>query len=236
MTLTASETVGEVVADNPSSARVFEKYGIDYCCGGNRPLAEVCAEKGLNVEEFSRELADSNAPAQERDWRNASLADLADHIVGKHHAYLRSELPEIERKIQKVLEAHWNRHGVTISALREVFVALKTELTEHMVKEERILFPMIQRMEAKSNVAMPTGASVNQPIRVMEHEHATAGQALAEMRRLTSEYTAPEDACNTFRVLYRQLEELESDLHLHIHLENNILFPRAAALEQSLRG
>lgn len=145
-------------------------------------------------------------------------------------------MPEIERKINKVLEAHGERHGDTISALREVFIALKNELSGHMMKEARILFPMIKRMEATSKAAMPTGASVNQPIRVMEHEHATAGQALAEMRRLTSEYTAPEDACNTFRVLYRQLEELESDLHLHIHLENNSLFPWAAALERSLLG
>lgn len=234
MTLTANETVGEIVAANPSWARVFERHGIDYCCGGARPLGEACSEKGLSVEELSRELAGANAPAPERDWRNAPLSELIDHIVGKHHSYLRAELPDIEHKINRVLEAHRERHGATVSELREVFGEMKAELTEHMMKEERILFPVIQRMEATAKLAMPPGA-IHQPIRVMEHEHASAGHALAEMRRLTSGFTPPEDACNTFRVLYRQLEELEGDLHTHIHLENNILFPRAAELERAIR-
>jgi regulator of cell morphogenesis and NO signaling len=235
MTVTASETVSEIVAANPSSARMFEKYGIDFCCGGNRPLTEACSEKGLSVEKFLRELMDANTPSPERDWRGAPLAELIDHIIGKHHEYLRAEMPEIERKIDKVLEAHGQRHGATISAVREVFAALKTELFEHMMKEERMLFPAIQRMEASGSLVMPAGA-INQPIRVMEHEHATAGQALADLRRLTGNYSVPEDACNTFRVLYRQIDALESDLHIHVHLENHILFPRAAALEQSLHA
>jgi regulator of cell morphogenesis and NO signaling len=233
MTVTATETVGEIVAANPSSARLFERYGIDYCCGGNRPLAEACSEKGLSLEEFSRELTAADAPGTERDWRAAPLAELIGHIVGKHHNYLRSELPEIERKIEKVLAAHGERHGGTLAALREVFRGLKAELSEHMMKEERILFPMIRNMEITARLAMPAGA-IQHPIRVMEHEHASAGQALAEMRRLTKDFSPPDDACNTFRVLYRQIEELESDLHTHIHLENNILFPRAAELEQTI--
>jgi regulator of cell morphogenesis and NO signaling len=225
--------VGEIVVANPSSARLFERYGIDYCCGGNRPLAEACSEKGLSLEEFSRELTAADAPATERDWRAAPLAELIGHIVGKHHNYLRSELPEIERKIDKVLAAHGERHGDTLSALREVFRGLKAELSEHMMKEERILFPMIRNMEISARLTMPAGA-IQHPIRVMEHEHASAGQALAEMRRLAKDFSPPDDACNTFRVLYRQIEELESDLHTHIHLENNILFPRAAELEQTI--
>ena len=233
MTVTATETVGEIVAANPSSARLFERYGIDYCCGGNRPLAEACSEKGLSLEEFSRELTAADAPGTERDWRAAPLAELIGHIVGKHHNYLRSELPEIERKIEKVLAAHGERHGGTLAALREVFRGLKAELSEHMMKEERILFPMIRNMEITARLAMPAGA-IQHPIREMEHEHASAGQALAEMRRLTKDFSPPDDACNTFRVLYRQIEELESDLHTHIHLENNILFPRAAELEQTI--
>lgn len=234
MTVTASETVGEIVAANPSTARLFERYGIDYCCGGNRPLAEACSEKGLSVEEISRELMDSGPATQQRDWRSAPLSELIAHIVATHHSYLRTELPEIERKIDKVREAHTERHGETLSALREVFRALKGELTEHMMKEERILFPVIERMEATSSLAMPRGA-IHQPIRVMEHEHDSAGKALLEMRRLTSGFALPDDACNTFRVLYRQIEDLESDLHLHIHLENNILFPRAAELERAIQ-
>jgi regulator of cell morphogenesis and NO signaling len=226
--------VGEVVAANPSSARVFERHGIDYCCGGYRPLSEACSEKGLSVEELSRELASATEPAQERDWRNAPLGELIDHIVGKHHGYLKTELPEIDRKINKVLDAHRERHGATIGALREVFGGLNAELSQHMMKEERILFPIIRRMEETSRLAMPPGA-IHQPIRVMEHEHASAGQALAEMRRLTGGFAPPGGACNTFRVLYRQLEEIESDLHVHIHLENNILFPRAAELERAIR-
>jgi regulator of cell morphogenesis and NO signaling len=235
MTVTASETVGEIVAANPSSARLFERYGIDYCCSGNTPLAEACSQKGLSVEEFSRELLAADAPAREQDWRSAPLAELIDHIVARHHGYLRTEMPEIEGKIGKVLQAHGDRHGDQLSALGRVFGGLKTELSEHMMKEEHILFPAIRRMEATSSLAMPAGA-IHYPIRVMEHEHATAGQALAEMRRLTDGFTPPDDACNTFRVLYRQMEELESDLHLHIHLENNILFPRAAELESTIQG
>jgi regulator of cell morphogenesis and NO signaling len=235
MTVTASETVSEIVAANPSSARTFEKYGIDFCCGGNKPLAEVCSERGLSVEELSHELTAIDAPAPQRDWRKAPLAELTDHIIGKHHEYLRAEMPAIASRIDRVLEAHREKHGGTISAVREVFVTLKEELAEHMMKEERVLFPAIRRMEATSRLVMPAGA-INQPICMMEHEHATAGQAWADMRRLTDSYAVPEDACNTFRVLYRQLEDLESDLHVHIHLENNILFPRAVALEHSIRG
>jgi regulator of cell morphogenesis and NO signaling len=233
MTVTATETVGEIVAANPSSARLFEKYGIDYCCGGNRPLAEACSEKGLSVEEFSRELTAADAPATERDWRGAPLAELIDHIVGKHHNYLRNEMPEISNKIDKVLAAHGERHGDTLTALCGVFRGLKAELSDHMMKEERILFPMIRNMEVTARLTMPAGA-IQHPIRVMEHEHASAGQALAEMRRLTKDFSPPDAACNTFRVLYRQIEELESDLHIHIHLENNILFPRAAELERTI--
>jgi regulator of cell morphogenesis and NO signaling len=232
-TVTATETVGEIVAANPSSARLFERYGIDYCCGGNRPLVEVCAEKGLNVEEFSHELTAADEPAAERDWRLAPLAGLIDHIVGKHHHYLWNELPEIERKINKVLAAHGERHGEALAALHEVFYGLRAELSDHMMKEERILFPMIRNMEATARLAMPAGA-IQHPIRMMEHEHASAGQALADMRALTNDFRPPADACNTFRVLYRQLEELEKDLHVHIHLENNILFPRAAELERAI--
>jgi regulator of cell morphogenesis and NO signaling len=235
MTVTANEIVSEIVAANPSSARVFEKYGIDFCCGGNRPLADVCSEKGINVDAFSRELSDMDEPARERDWREAPLAELIDHIVGRHHLYLRAEMPEIERKLRKVIEAHGDRHGAMLSALRQVFAALTAEISEHMMKEEHILFHMIRRMETTSSLAMPPGA-INHPIRVMEHEHASAGQALAELRRLTGGYQPPQDACNTFRVLHHQLEELEGDLHTHIHLENNILFPRAAKLETSLRA
>jgi regulator of cell morphogenesis and NO signaling len=232
MTVTTNETVGEIVATNPASARVFERHGIDYCCGGGRPLGEACSEKGLSVDELASELAKEDAPGQ-RDWRSAPLAELIGHILSKHHSYLRAELPEIERKIDKVLEAHRERHGQTISALGEIFHALKAELSAHMMKEERILFPVIRRMEETSRLAMPAGA-IHQPIRVMEHEHASAGQALADMRRLTGGFAAPDDACNTFRVLYRQLEELETDLHVHIHLENNILFPRAAELGKDI--
>jgi len=235
MTLTAKETVSEIVAANPSSARVFEKHGIDFCCGGHRPLAEVCSEKGLRLEELSRELAELHKPAASRDWRKAPLAELTAHIVNTHHRYLRAELPEIERKINKVTDAHGDRHGKTLTALRDVFAGLKAELTSHMMKEENILFPLIESLEAEAGHTRPAGMSVNHPIHVMEDEHAAAGQALAEMRRLTGGYQPPEDACNTFRVLYRQIEELEADLHVHIHLENNILFPRAAELERSVR-
>jgi len=238
--ITSQKTVGEIAAEVPAAVKVFEKYNIDYCCGGKLPLAEACAERGIAHEAVIGELEQAAAPrtGDSRNWASASLRELTAHIIRTHHEYLKSELPELARKMSKVRQAHGERHGGVLAPLEEVFQDLKAELESHLMKEEMVLFPLIEQMEAaqKSGRSLPAAhcGSVNNPIRVMEHEHDSAGQALARMRELTGGYAVPADACNTYRALYHGFGELEADLHQHIHLENNILFPRASRLEAEL--
>ena len=232
-----NKSVGDLVAENLARAQVFEKHDIDYCCKGQRTLEEVCREQGLSVDTLVSELDSAPAADEAGDWPSASLTKLADHIVERHHNYLRSALPSVAGKLDKVVEVHSARHG-GLPRLREIVHGLGQELMQHMMKEEMMLFPLIRQMEAaaRNGVAPPAapGGSVNNPIHMMEYEHASAGRALAGIRALTSGFVPPPDACITFRALYAQLEELEGDLHVHIHLENNILFPRAAELEAQL--
>lgn len=233
---TRQRTVAEIVAEHPVAARLFEKRQIDYCCNGKRPLDEVCAERGIAMDALSEELEAVLAaqPAPERDWSTERLGELIDHIVATHHEYLRQEMPWIEAKLNKLAEKHAERYPWVVS-LRDVFLGLKAELDMHMRKEEMILFPFIVRMEqAALDGAGPVFApfgSIRNPITMMEMEHDSAGNALREIRRLSTGYTPPEDACSTFRATLDALEKLEADLHLHIHLENNILFPRAIELQ-----
>ncbi|MBI3665629.1 MAG: iron-sulfur cluster repair di-iron protein [Acidobacteria bacterium] len=238
MILTANKTVGEIAAENPSAVRIFEKHGIDYCCGGGHPLEQACREKGLSAEQVLAEVEKAAAPEEYRDWTSAPLSELIDHIVARHHTYLKEELPALTQVIGKVIEAHGTNHGGSLRPLRTTLLGLKDELDLHMMKEEAILFPLIQQMETaeKSRGALAAAhcGSVNNPIRVMEHEHDSAAAALREMRQVTTDYTLPLDACNTYRGLFHRLQEMEADLHLHIHLENNILFPRASQLEARL--
>jgi regulator of cell morphogenesis and NO signaling len=219
-TLTEERTVGEIAAERPASVRVFEKYEIDYCCGGKTSLAAACAGRGIAPERLIEELDAALAPSAgaDPDWQTASLTDLIDHILTKHHAWLKTELPRLSRLQQKVTAAHGAAHADSLVPLAETLEALRQELEAHMMKEETILFPMIRA----------GSASVANPISVMEHEHDSAGRALERMRAVTGNYTLPADACNSYRALFAGLRELEADLHQHIHLENNILFPRAA--------
>lgn len=239
MSTAIEKTVGEIAAANPASVRVFEKHGIDYCCGGKISLSDACLGRGIEPQALLREIDQDSLPASESsaDWQSAPLDRLIDHILTRHHAYLKSELPRLARLSAKVNAAHAERHSATLVPLEGIFLALKAELESHLMKEEMVLFPVIRNLElaAQAGGAAPAAhcGSVNNPIRVMEHEHDSAGQALAYMRQLTGGYTPPADGCNTFRALYYGLQELEADLHQHIHLENNILFPRAARLESA---
>jgi regulator of cell morphogenesis and NO signaling len=232
-----TKTVGEIAAENPSSVRVFEKYSIDYCCGGKVSLAEACQSRGIEAVELEAELeqAAASRPGRERDWTTASLSLLIDHVVGTHHVYLKSELPRLALLLGKVQAAHGTRHGDSLMPLKRSFDGLRAELDAHLAKEEMVLFPLVKRLEAARQAGLPAPAahcgSVNNPIGVMMHEHDNAGRALQSMRQATGDYTLPADACNTYRALFTGLQELEADLHQHIHLENNILFPRAAELE-----
>ena len=226
-------TVGEIAAAYPAAVRVFQKHAIDFCCGGKLPLEEACRSRGLNTAAVLADLEAALAPAgaKSTDWQTAPLGALIDHILETHHAYLRAELPRVDQMLAKVIDKHGANHPDMVPPLRPLFDGLAAELASHMMKEERILFPLIRSLEAGTLQGPAHCGSIRNPISVMEYEHDSAGNALAQMRRITRDYQVPPDACNTFRALFHGLEELEADLHQHIHLENNILFPRAVDLE-----
>jgi regulator of cell morphogenesis and NO signaling len=232
-------TIRDIAANSLAAVRVFEKFGIDYCCGGKRPLSEVCEEKGYDAQAVQNELdaAMAGTASAERDWTAATLTDLIQHIVSTHHEYLRRELPAIDLRLEKVYRVYNQRYGPTLTGLPDVFTALRQELETHILKEERILFPTIATSEAAIAAGQPAPrlpfATVANPIHMMEAEHESAGQALSRIREITRDFELPEYACVTYRALMRGLDELERDLHMHIHLENNILFPRAEKLEKS---
>jgi regulator of cell morphogenesis and NO signaling len=235
-TLSPEITVGELAARMPASAQVFEQFGIDYCCGGGQAFDQACRTRGLDpaavLEEIERQAHPATGAAPQPDWQTTSLDLLIDHIVGTHHVYMKTRLPRLDTMLEKILAKHSARHGAVLLPLAETFRAMKEELEGHLMKEEMILFPLIRSLEegGRETKEFPCG-SVRNPIRVMVAEHDSAGQALGAMRQLTAGYTPPEDACNTFRAFYCGLDEMERDLHQHIHLENNILFPRAVELE-----
>ncbi len=240
--LPASQTVAALVVEKPHLARVFERLGIDYCCGGRQSLAEACSRAGVDQSELANLLASADTDATDEpaeDWSAAPLSQLTRHIVERHHAYLQTELPRLAQLISKVVAAHGENHA-ELAEVARVFDALQAELSSHMMKEERVLFPIVETMEqsAKSGRSLPAFhcGSVDNPIAVMEDEHQHAGDALARLRSLTGGYVPPADACPTYHALLDSLARLEADLHLHIHKENNILFPRAAALEKQLNG
>jgi regulator of cell morphogenesis and NO signaling len=241
MTLTASKTVREYAIETPQTIRVFEKLGIDYCCGGNRPLTEACAASNLRVEDVLQSLeaalAEPVKPA-ERELRAGSLGELIAHIVQTHHTYVRREIPEIERLMDKVHSKHGVNHP-ELGKIRSVFHGLGQELSMHLMKEESVLFPYIERMEEAvlqhEPILPPPFGTVGNPVRMMEQEHDSAGGALKTMREVSQDYNPPADACTSFRALYTALKNFEQDLHQHIHLENNVLFPRALAMETGQR-
>ncbi len=227
-----TNTVGQWVAARPSRSRVFERHGIDYCCGGNKSLESACAAKGIDPRGILAELEADAADAAENaaDWNAEPIGALIDHILEAHHARLREELPRLGAMAQKVAKVHGEHHPEMVE-VAGVFEQLDGELMQHMFKEERILFPAIRALETGSGERFP--GSITGPMGVMEHEHDVAGQLLERMSSLTGTYTPPADACNTFRALLSGLRELEVDLHEHIHEENNVLFPRALALERA---
>lgn len=234
-TLNAQTTVGELVKERPARARVFEQFKIDYCCGGKLPLAEACAKRGLDADSVLDQLQQADTDAQQRDATLVDadamgLAELADHIEQVHHAYLREELPRLDQMTDKVHQVH-GEHDPRLADVRRAFVALKDELTSHMMKEEQILFPMIRQLESATSVPDSPCGSVTNPIRQMEAEHDNAGDALKIMNEATDGYQPPQWACNTYRAMLDGLETLEKDMHQHIHKENNVLFPKAAKLE-----
>ena len=235
---TFQTTVRDFAIENPASIRVFEKFGIDYCCGGRKPLAQACAERAIDPSAVlaALESAAQNPAPDATDWKRASLESLSAHIVSTHHAYVRAELPRLQQFAQKVV----SRHGDTrteLPRIQQLVAALSEELLQHLGKEEAILFPYVTNLERNLATCGPRSlgcfGTVKNPIQVMMAEHDATGAILAEIRQLSHDFTPPDGACPTWRGFYQALSEFERDLHQHIHLENNILFPRAIELEES---
>ncbi len=230
--------IGEVVARNFHTAKVFESLGLDFCCGGKKTIGDACREKGMDadfvVSEVSKVQESNGTAAHFEKWEPDFLAD---YIINNHHAYVQTTIPTIEHHLQKVVSAHGEKHP-ELSKIDEAFTTLKNELMDHMAKEEKMLFPYIKKMNIayKNTLEMPVPpfGSVDNPIKVMESEHEAAGGLMALISKLSGSYTPPADACSTYKVLYSELKEFEADLHMHVHLENNILFPKASELEVKL--
>lgn len=241
MPITTTKTVRELAVEVPHATRVFEKLGIDYCCGGSKSLDEACASLNLSVDEVLGRLAEADAASRsngdQRDWSKAPLNELTAYIVQKHHGYVRSETPRLQALLAKVVGVHGQNHNELLR-IQAAFEELAAELASHMFKEEQVLFPHLDRMQAAAEAgqAMPAPffGTVRNPVQMMVMEHDGAGEKLREMREASNGYNLPQDACFSYGTLYKALEEFEKDLHQHIHLENNILFPRAIDME--LRG
>jgi regulator of cell morphogenesis and NO signaling len=238
MQFNEAKTVREIAMEIPGATRVFEKMGIDYCCGGARPIMEACQTAGVTVAEVTSSLEQferSNyASAESKDWQAESLATLITHIVNKHHRFTREELDGIELLLAKVCSVYGER-APELSQIQALFGELRRELLPHMKKEETILFPYIIQMEvarsAGLSVPAPMFGTVRNPVRMMMTEHDAAGDVLRNIRQLSNDFNLPADSCVSYQTLYSRLEELEQDLHQHIHLENNILFPCAIEME-----
>lgn len=231
MTITEQTTVAEIASALPTSIRVFERHGIDFCCGGKRALGAVCRERGVRFEDVAAAIEASAAASStdQRDWTGAALHTLIDHIVTTYHDTLREELPRLESMAVKVVGVHGAK-APQLSRIESIVHELSSDLLAHMHKEERVLFPAIRAIE-NGDEGLPIPLSA--PIAVMEHEHDQAGALLFELRTITDDFRAPLWACATLRGLYSGLAELESAMHVHVHLENNVLFPRALDLART---
>ena len=237
MTTIDNKTVAEVVSENIKTAHVFKKYGIDFCCGGGITIDKACEKKNLNYSQLKEELLKVDDAPKAYNYNSWKLDFLIDHILNVHHTYVEESIPLILQYSNRVAEVH-GHHYTEVIEINKLFIEVANELISHMKKEEVILFPYIKKLLGHKNeeqlLNIPPFGSINNPIAMMESEHELAGDIFKEIARLTNNYTPPEEACNTFRALYSKLAEFEQDLHQHIHLENNILHPKAKLLEQEL--
>ena len=236
MLLDPMKTVRDLAIELPNATRVFEKTKIDYCCGGDQLLGAACAKAGVDLQTLAKMLETTPEPASAAnvDFQSLSVAELIQYILDKHHVYTRDEMQRLEPLVEKVVNAHGANHSELLS-IRDLLQQLIAELKGHMFKEEQILFPYIVELERKVSQGQPAPfapfGTLHNPVRMMMMEHDSSGEALRRIRELTGGYIAPADACVSYQTLYDALQEFEADLHQHIHLENNILFPRAIALE-----
>jgi regulator of cell morphogenesis and NO signaling len=235
----AARELGSLVADNARVAPILERFGLDYCCNGHQTLADAARERGVPLDDVVRAISAVGEPApEERDaaeWKD--LGELARHIVNHHHKYVREISPTLCAWLDKLVDRHGSRHA-ELAKVRSVFFAVRDEMAAHMMKEENLLFPYITELAAarKGGSRLPSGpfGTVLHPVRVMEADHEVVGHLVSQLRTLTSDYQPPEDACTTYRLCYDELARFEADLHQHVHLENNVLFPGAIGVEQEL--
>ena len=239
MSVSTAKTVRELALEFPQTTRIFERLGIDYCCGGHKSLEEACAAANLSAEEVMDSLLsterEAGAARKDHNWQAEPLADLIAHIKTTHHKHTREEIARRGPLLYKVRSVHGQNHAELLD-IRGSFRGLSQELSTHMMKEDMVLFPYIVRMEEaviqKDPVLPPPFGTVQNPVTMMMHEHDSAGEAMRAMRQSSAGYQPPADACIRYQTLYKALADFEADLHQHIHLENNILVPRAIEMER----
>lgn len=239
MTNISEQTLASIVTQNHQAVPVFEKHNLDFCCKGKRTLSEACVEKGLPVEVLLKELeaVTENEKQSQMPFTEMDAEQLIGYIIIHHHFYVKQSMPLIYSHLEKVAAKHGSRYPY-MQKVFELFGMIKDEMTMHMQKEEMILFPRIKEIENLFNNNQQTNISdgyITGPVTVMETEHEHAGKILDEIRHLTNNYTAPEDACTTFKVSLAELKEFEEDLHKHVHLENNLLFPKAEKMNLEIK-
>lgn len=238
--MTLDQTIGEIVAQDYKAAAVFKKYGIDFCCKGNRSIEEACEGKKISPSHVYQDLEKLNqVQGENTDYQSWPLDLLAQYVVSMHHNYVREKTPVLLQFLNKICKVHGARHP-ELFEVYELFEESARDLGEHLEKEEQILFPFIKTLTEAERTGAPLEqvhfGSVENPVEMMKHEHAVEGERFAKIAELTSNYQFPSDACSTYQVAFKMLEDFENDLHKHIHLENNILFPGAIALEAKLRN
>ncbi len=232
-------TLSQIVTVNYKAAAVFEKYSLDFCCKGNRAFNEVCKEKGIDAEEILVQIKNIDEKSSDNNMRfnTWELDFLVDYIINNHHQYVRESIPVIAAHADKVVVAHSKNHPELIG-ISKIFTMVYKELKQHLVKEEEILFPYIKNLvRVNQNLISyekPYFGKIENPIKMMEVEHETAGDGMYDIRMITDNFTIPDDACNTFALFYNELKEFEEDLHKHVHIENNILFPKSINLEETI--
>jgi regulator of cell morphogenesis and NO signaling len=231
--------VKDIALSNPAARQILEDAGLDYCCGGGKSLREACLHADVPAEEMLKRLRENSkyVSPDEANWESAPLGDLTRHIRERHHRYVREAIARIQPLLDRVEAKHGKNHS-EIADIRKLFTEVGREMIMHMQKEEQILFPYIDALEkatsAHSSVEPPFFQTVRNPINAMMKEHDAAGELVKQIRKASSEYTAPADACTSYKALYQDLRQFEADLHQHVHLENNILFPRAVEMETAV--
>ena len=232
-TIDTAAGLGDLVTMHPQLAREFEARGLDYCCGGASTLWDACTARGLDPSDVAAELAEAVTELGEAQWAAMRLEELVDHIERTHHRYLDAELPRLAQLMDKIVQVHGERHP-ELAGIAGCFTAVRSDLEPHLVKEERVLFPMVRELAAATEPTSFHCGTLRNPISVMLSEHDAVGDLLATLRRLTNDYTPPADGCASYVACFAGLAELEADTHLHIHKENNLLFPMVVRREAEL--